>query len=150
MEAHELFQSKTELLERRRKELISQIMNLWRENAVDYRTLPLRYRFLLKERKEGNLKLRYNNKFYSVNYVRPGVLREYPEIPFFRILHEDIAYASISDLSLGRLVRRLRQLNNLTANCTYRTLKSWVADANYILNMKLRLKARRKSSIANR
>ena len=145
MEAHGLFQSEAELLERKRKELISQIMNFWRENAVDYRTLPLRYQFLLKERKKGNLKLRYNNKFYSVNYVKPGVLREYPEIPFLRILHEEIAYASISDMNLGRLVRRLRQLDNLTANCAYRALKDWVADANYILNMKLRLKAARQS-----
>ena len=145
MEAHGLFQSETELLERKRKELISQIMNLWRENAVDYRTLPLRYQFLLKERKEGNLKLRYNNKFYSMNYVKPGVLREYPEIPFLRILDEEIAYASLSDLNLGRLVRRLRQLNNLTTNCAYRTLRAWVADANYILNLKLRLKAVRQS-----
>lgn len=143
MEAHELF--KTKLVEEKREELISQIMVLWKENAVDYRTLPLRYRFLLKERKKGNLKLRYNNKFYSVNYVRPGVLREYPEIPFLRILDEETARISLSDLNLGRLVRRLRQLNNLTANCAYRTLKDWVADANYILNMKLRLKAARQS-----
>lgn len=146
MRAHELFQDETELLERRRKELISQLMQLWRVNAYDYRTLPLRYQFLLSEKKAGNLQLRYNKKLYSVNRVNPGVLREYPDIPFLRILCEEVAYASIDGMSLSELTCQLSRLElDLTANCAYRTLKAWVADASYILNMKIRMNVKRQA-----
>ena len=115
----------------RRAQLIEKALTLWRNNAENYRVLPLKYTFLLREKKR--LKMR------PVNQVSSSVLKEYPEIKFFRILDESEAAAFVADFpgsaeELDYMVSKIEYI--VSYNHAYNTLKNWVQEASHLIKMK--------------
>lgn len=113
-------------VERRKKErLISKAMELWRGNAAEYRVLPIRYFFLLSEKRAAGLPLRGLSK---------SELDDYPEVYFFRITEEQVARDWLKTLEMYQLRKEVERLDFvLKSDYSYVTLKSWVADSIYCL-----------------
>ncbi len=107
----------------RRDELIAQIMRGWRVMAESYRVIPIKYSFLLKERKRPKK-------------LSDATLALFPEIPFLRILDEDVAREELDWLETKDLVILNSQIENLRTNYAYNTMRNWVSETSLQLAQK--------------
>lgn len=110
-----------------RKQLIRLVMQLWSAHSENYRTLPLRYRFLLAAKRELGIA--------PLNVVRKSVIDEYPEIPFLRIFDEDTARMSLEESSTGRLYYLIEAITHAAYyDYAYCTIYNRVVEYTYELN----------------
>lgn len=112
--------------QRRRFYLIDQMISLWRSSAEEYRILPLKYLFLIKEKRAAKL---------TLNAFSVRILDEYPNIPFFNLTHESEARVWLESKTTPDLEYELYSLEyTLGGNHAYKSLKDWIIDANYKLS----------------
>lgn len=130
--AQDVFEQEMDARERsRRANMIDRMMNLWRSSAEEYRVLPLKYLFLRAEKRAANMAL----------HAPSGKLTEYPAIPFFDILNEDMARVWLETKKTSELEYELYILEyTLGQNYYYKSLKTWVSDANYKLSHRKKAK----------
>ena len=70
-------------------------MELWRRYGEDYRTKVIRYRFLLDAKRAF--------KLFPLCAISESDIKNYPQIPFLRIIWEDEAQAFLANLPVHRL-----------------------------------------------
>lgn len=110
-----------------RRELIDQAMRLWHLYAEPYRVMPLRYQFLLAEKRRLGIA--------PLNKIRKCILNDYPKIPFFEITSEDAARAKLDrmgDLQILCLIRWIDDVVNY--NHAYCTLRDRIAEFTYAVD----------------
>ncbi|MBR3252901.1 hypothetical protein IKF84_02420 [Candidatus Saccharibacteria bacterium] len=141
--AQEIFKTEEK---RKREELESQVkkaISLWRNNAAEYRSLPLKYDFLLNEKRAANIK--------PLKAVSKRMLDEYPKIPLFDLFTEEEAKIFIEDLKasgeLGKTIEKVEFV--LSTNYTYNTLKDWVKETRYELS-KIKYRATKKAALCQK
>ncbi len=78
-----------------RRELTNTAMELWRRYGEDYRTKVIRYRFLLDAKRAF--------KLFPLCAISESDIKNYPQIPFLRIIWEDEAQAFLANLPVHRL-----------------------------------------------
>ena len=78
-----------------RKALTDTAMELWRRYGEDYRTKVIRYRFLLGAKRAF--------KLFPLRSISEADIKNYPQIPFLRIIWEDEAQAFLAGLPVHRL-----------------------------------------------
>ena len=110
--------------------LIAQIMRYWRTSAEQYRVVPIKYAFLLREKKALHFSV-------PIRQLSAAQLSLYPEIPFLRIVDEVEARESLDWLSDCGLKSLLGQLEGLRTNFAYNTMQSWCSEAQLQLAKKL-------------
>lgn len=123
--AQELFMTDERMEQREREKLIERGMIIWRECAEDYRTLIIKYLFLIEEKRKKKL---------PPKRVPKAALEDYPIIPFLRILEEDEAKFVLESMSTYELRMAVEDIDfTLASDYSFRTIKGWVTDTIYAL-----------------
>lgn len=102
-----------------------EVLHLWRELNVHYRTLEAQYVYLYDSLKESGQK--------NLHPVPDRELRKRPEIGLLEIFDESVAIAFIDNSSKGELCGLIYQLTNLKSSFWYNTLRGRVRDYDYRL-----------------
>ncbi len=110
-----------ELSRGERDRLRQEGMNLWTVFNEKYRTNVIRYRFLYKIMQNENISGR-------CNIVPEELIREYPDVPFLKILSEDQAIAFLTDVDDDVLFLVVRETENAVyKNCSYNMVRTTIS-----------------------
>lgn len=121
----QVFITKEEREQQEREALIQRAMQLWADNAAEYRILPIKYFFLLEEKRRAGMPLR------KINNSR---IDEYPDVCLFRFFDEESARVWLEEKKSYELKHEIEEIEYiLHANHAYVSLKSWTTDALYAL-----------------
>lgn len=111
----------------KRQRLVARAMQLWHIHAESYRTNPLRYQMMLRAKRELGIQ--------PLNPIRKSVLKEYPDIPFFRIYDEQLAEEALRKMSDGKISCLIISIEYAVEyDHAYRTVYNRVMEYNYELN----------------
>ena len=96
-------------------------MNLWLKLGEDYRTKVGRYRDLYDIKKAKNIR--------PLRKVSEEIIREYPSIPFLKIIEQKDAESFIKNLPDHELEPLIKEIEAMVeTNCAFRTLTARIAD----------------------
>lgn len=102
------------------RELLAEAMKLWRLNALQYRTLLLKYKMLERVKRE--------EKIRPLRSLSKAKLREYPEIEFFRIIDRHEAEEYLLDMSCFEVEVLVKKIRDYLRSPLKMTLESRVVD----------------------
>jgi len=112
---------------KKRLQLMGTLLRLWDIHAETYRTNPLRYQFLLAAKRELHIA--------PLNKIKQEVLREYPEVPFLKILDKPSAMEAVKSMSDVKLRNQICSIEYMVSyNHAYRTIYNRVMEFTYELN----------------
>lgn len=97
-------------------------LEIWQTKGENYRTLLDRYHKLVEKRRAAKIKL---------NKLPQQVVKDYPDVPFLKILSEEAARDALADLGGSALRLLLTQLNNLEFDYAYCSLRERVSEWEY-------------------
>ena len=106
--------------------LVDQLVALWKTYAEDYRTLVMKYQFLLAEKKAG--------RKIKLTRLPAVVINELPDIFLFNYWNKDDVREYLKELEIDELSRMLAETQwILEENYSYNTIRNWVKEASYEL-----------------
>ena len=116
--------------------LVTKLMDLWVVYGHPYRVNPLRYKYLMKIKRELSV--------CPLNAIPRYELVEYPEIPFLMIPGDLEASWYLENLNRRQLIKLEKQIIDMVeVNYAYRTMQEWIKESeqqlrNFLLSRKSR------------
>ena len=147
----QLFKTTESIKKEKTKRLKEHGVELWRNNAAEYRGLPDKYYELLAQKKASEIK--------PLKQLRKEILAEYPMIPFLQLGSEEEAKAMLDDwIKAGCLTKEIESIEEtLRTNHSINEIKAWCRDytytaarAKYALEKKQRMYPKRYKNASNK